>query len=80
MLGLRNVLPSPLPPTATRRVAAGREVGRSFRARYLATRREAGVRDFAVFQLPVRECIDAGDERRPACGRQRRLETWELLQ
>ena len=31
MLALRNVLPSPLPPTAARRVAAGREVGRSFR-------------------------------------------------
>ena len=33
MLALRNVLPSPLPPTAARRVAAGREVGRSFRDR-----------------------------------------------
>jgi hypothetical protein len=31
MLALRNVLPSPLPPTAARRVAAGREAGRSFR-------------------------------------------------
>jgi hypothetical protein len=31
MLGLRNVLPSPLPSTAARRVAAGREVGRTFR-------------------------------------------------
>jgi hypothetical protein len=33
MLALRNVLPSPLPRTATRRVAAGREAGRSFRDR-----------------------------------------------
>lgn len=31
MLALRNVVPSPLPPTAARRVAAGREAGRSFR-------------------------------------------------
>jgi hypothetical protein len=31
MLALRNVAPSPLPSTATRRVAAGREAGRSFR-------------------------------------------------
>lgn len=31
MLALRNVLPSRLPPTATGRVAAGREAGRSFR-------------------------------------------------
>jgi hypothetical protein len=31
MLALRHVLPSPLPPTAGRRVAAGREAGRSFR-------------------------------------------------
>jgi hypothetical protein len=31
MLGLRNVLPSPLPSTAARRVAAGREVGRTLR-------------------------------------------------
>jgi hypothetical protein len=31
MLALRNVAPSPLPPTAARRVAAGREAGRSFR-------------------------------------------------
>ena len=33
MLGLRNVLPAPLPATAARRVAAGREVGRAFRER-----------------------------------------------
>lgn len=33
MLGLRNVLPSQLPGTAPRRVAAGREVGRAFRDR-----------------------------------------------
>jgi hypothetical protein len=33
MLALRNILPSPLPPTAARRVAAGREAGRSFRDR-----------------------------------------------
>jgi hypothetical protein len=31
MLGLRTVLPKPLPPTAARRIAAGRKVGRSFR-------------------------------------------------
>jgi hypothetical protein len=31
MLALRNVLPSPLPSTPARRVAAGREAGRSFR-------------------------------------------------
>jgi hypothetical protein len=31
MLALRNVAPSPLPSTAARRVAAGREAGRSFR-------------------------------------------------
>jgi hypothetical protein len=31
MLALRTVVPSPLPPTAARRVAAGREAGRSFR-------------------------------------------------
>jgi hypothetical protein len=31
MLALRNVLPSPLPATAARRVASGREAGRSFR-------------------------------------------------
>lgn len=31
MLALRNVVPSPLPGTATQRVAAGRETGRSFR-------------------------------------------------
>jgi hypothetical protein len=31
MLALRTVLPSPLPPTAASRVAAGREAGRSFR-------------------------------------------------
>jgi hypothetical protein len=31
MLALRNVLPSPLPATAARRVAAGREAGRLFR-------------------------------------------------
>ncbi len=31
MLALRNVTPSPLPGTAARRVAAGREAGRSFR-------------------------------------------------
>src|SRR5215510_13272721 len=31
MLALRNVLPSPLPPTAARRVAEGREAGRAFR-------------------------------------------------
>jgi hypothetical protein len=31
MLALRNVVPSPLPPTAALRVAAGREAGRSFR-------------------------------------------------
>jgi hypothetical protein len=31
MLALRNVVPSPLPSTAARRVAAGREAGRSFR-------------------------------------------------
>jgi hypothetical protein len=33
MIALRNVLPSPLPPTRARRVAAGREAGRSFRDR-----------------------------------------------
>ena len=33
MLGLRNVLPAQLPPTAPRRVSAGQEVGRSFRDR-----------------------------------------------
>jgi hypothetical protein len=33
MLGLRNVFPSALPRTAARRVAAGREAGRSFRDR-----------------------------------------------
>jgi hypothetical protein len=33
MLALRNVLPSSLPSTAARRVAAGREAGRSFRDR-----------------------------------------------
>ena len=31
MLGLRNVVPSPLPPTAARRVAAGHAAGRTFR-------------------------------------------------
>jgi hypothetical protein len=31
MLALRNVVPSPLPRTASQRVAAGREAGRSFR-------------------------------------------------
>lgn len=31
MLALRNVVPTPLPPTAARRVATGREAGRSFR-------------------------------------------------
>ena len=31
MLGLRTVLPKPLPSTAARRIAAGRAVGRSFR-------------------------------------------------
>jgi len=31
MLALRNVLPSPLPRTAAKRVAAGREAGRAFR-------------------------------------------------
>jgi hypothetical protein len=31
MLALRNVLPSPLPSTVARRVASGREAGRSFR-------------------------------------------------
>jgi len=33
MLGLPNVLPSPLPATTAMRIAAGREVGRSFRDR-----------------------------------------------
>jgi hypothetical protein len=33
MLALRNVLPSPLPATPARRVAAGREAGRAFRDR-----------------------------------------------
>jgi len=33
MLGLRSVLPSPLPRTAAGRAAAGREVGRAFRDR-----------------------------------------------
>jgi hypothetical protein len=31
MLGLRTVLPKPLPPTGARRIAAGRAVGRAFR-------------------------------------------------
>jgi hypothetical protein len=31
MLALRNVVPSPLPPSAARRVAMGREAGRAFR-------------------------------------------------
>lgn len=33
MLALRNILPAQLPPTPARRVAAGREAGRSFRDR-----------------------------------------------
>jgi hypothetical protein len=38
MLGLRNVVPSPLPRTAAGRVAAGRETGRSFRDRMSSAR------------------------------------------
>ena len=47
MLALRNVLPSPLPPTTGgSRVAAGREVGRSFRDRMRSGPRPG--RDVAV--------------------------------
>jgi hypothetical protein len=38
MLALRNAAPSPLPATAARRVAAGRQAGRRFRDRLDATR------------------------------------------